>query len=240
MKLNELYKLYKGKKPLLMSNEIIVNYPAIKDNTSNFVKDYLENYEYYDMFFSLKFGEADLLYEPDAWIDMCNSIIMNSMTSLSRVYYALSIVYNPTHNYDGKSTTTTTGIISKDMGNDTTTYTHGEKKSTDSYGSTKTDTINATVPYDATDIYKNTDKATVNGDPFENSTTEQSYIDVNDIEYGKETSADYIVTEEKGGNLGVTTTTQMLEGEWNFRKKDFFNMIYEKIYTNLLMWGYDD
>lgn len=224
---------------MLMSNEILANYPVIENNTSNFVQDYLENYKYYDMFFSLKFGSADLLYEPDTWMEMCNSVIANSIISLARVYYALSIAYDPTHNYDGKSVVTTSGTISKDSGNDTTTYTHGEKKSIDNYGETNTETINSTVPYDMADVYKNTDKATVNGKPFENITTEQSYIDTDGTEYGKETSADYTVTEIKGGNLGITMTTQMLDSEWNFRKKDFFDMIYEKIYTNLLIWGYD-
>lgn len=241
MQLNDLYKLYKdNNKPLLMSEEILVNYPVIEKNTSNFVRDYLLNYKYYDMFFSLKFGRANLLYEPNMWIEMCNSIVMNSIYSLARMYYALSIAYDPTHNYDGKSVITTVGTISKDNGNDTVTYTHGEKKTTDNYGETNTSTINSTVPYDMTDTYKNTDKEIVNGNPFENSTTEQSYVDTNGTSYGKETTADYTVTEEKGGNLGATMTTQMLDSEWDFRKKDFFNMIYEKIYTNLLIWGYDD
>lgn len=241
MRLKDLYKTYKeDKKPLLMSEKLLTKYPQINNNTSNFVSDYLADFENFDLMMCLKYGDADLLYteQSDNWLDLCDAVMVNSIFSLARMYYALSIAYDPTHNYDGKSEIITRGTLSKDGGSDVDTYIHGEKKTTDRYGETNTETVNSTIPYDMTNTYKNTDKATVNGKPFENSTTEQTYTDTNNTEYGKETTVDYTVTEIKGGNLGVTMTTQMLESEWDFRKKDFFNMVYDKIYANLLTWGY--
>lgn len=243
MKLKSLYESYKKeKKPLLMSDKMLEKYPEIDNNTSNFVADYLSDFESFDLIFCLKYGNSDLLYpeQSDKWTDCCDAVITNSIFSLARMYYALSLAYDPTHNYDGKTEVVTKGILSKDDGSDTITYTHGEKTTTDNYGETNTETLNATIPYDMRDTFKNTDRATVNVKPIENSTTEHAFTDTNNTDYGKVITTDYSVTETKGGNLGITMTTQMLESELDFRKKDFFNTIYDKIYSNLLIWGYDE
>ena len=96
--------------------------------------------------------------------------------------YSLTLDYNPIHNYDG--TEKTTHIIDNHL--DTTTI-----------GATSGSINNKTNAYNTNSLVDDT---------LSNTTTEES---TNTINYGKITDT---TTIEKGGNLGVTTSEQMLTG----------------------------
>ena len=280
-----------------MSDELLSYYPSIKDNTTNFVRYYLDHFDKIDRAFYLRYATCEpiLIDEKQTfpsiyneWIENCNSFILYYMDSWARLFYALNIDYNPIHNYDGIMTTTTKGktentsgsdVTTLDYGDDKTTLEYGQDKTTLEYGQdkttdnigaqhsennlgkTKTVTSNSDVPYDMTD-YKNTSKSETNTDAVINSintnavtnittkeaktdtatkyaktdiTTKLAKTDTNRTVYGKQNNVDYTVTEEKGGNLGITSTQKMLLQEFELRLKSFFDNLFTTIYRELLI-----
>ena len=282
---------------MLMSDELLSFYPTIKDNTTNFVRYYLDHFEKIDRAFYLRYATCEpiLMDEKSTypsiyneWIENCNAFILYYMDSWARLFYGLNIDYNPIHNYDGIMTTTTRGKTEDtsgsdvttidygvdkttlEYGKDKTTLEYGQDKTTDNIGSqhsennlgqTKTTTSNSDVPYDMTD-YKNTSKSETNTDAVINSintdavtntttkdaktdtttkdaktdtTTKDAKTDTNRTVYGKQNNVDYTVTEEKGGNLGVTSTQSMLLQEYELRLKSFFDNLFTTISRELLI-----
>ena len=264
---------------MLMNDELLSFYPTIKDNTTNFVRYYLDHFEKIDRAFYLRYATCEpiLMDEKSTfpsiyneWIENCNAFILYYMDSWARLFYGLSIDYNPIHNYDGVMTTTTKGKTEDTSGSDVTTLDYGQDKTTDNIGAqhsennlgqTKTVTSNSDVPYDMTD-YKNTSKSETNTDSVINSintdavtntttkdaktdtttkdaktdtTTKDAKTDTNSTVYGKQNNVDYTVTEEKGGNLGVTSTQSMLLQEYELRLKSFFDNLFTTISRELLI-----
>ena len=92
--------------------------------------------------------------------------------------------------------------------------------------------------------YKNTSKSetntdaiinSINTDAVTNTTTKDAKTDKNTTVYGKQNNVDYTVTEEKGGNLGVTSTQSMLLQEYELRLKSFFDNLFTTISRELLI-----
>lgn len=248
-------------KPMLMSDELLSYYPVIKDNTTNFIRYYLDHFDKIDRAFYLRYASCEPILMDDKsdfpslyneWIENCNSFILYYMDSWARLFYGLNIDYNPIHNYDGIMTTTTKGKTEDTSGSDVTTLNYGQDKTTDNIGAqhsennlgqTKTVTSNSDVPYDMTD-YKNTSKSEtntdaitnfINTDAVMNTTTKDAKTDKNTTVYGKQNNVDYTVTEEKGGNLGVTSTQSMLLQEYELRLKSFFDNLFTTISRELLI-----
>ena len=280
-----------------MSDELLSYYPTIKDNTTNFVRYYLDHFDKIDRAFYLRYATCEPILMDDKstfpsiyneWIENCNAFILYYMDSWARLFYGLNIDYNPIHNYDGIMTTTTKGKTEDTSGSDVTTLDYGQDKTTLEYGKdkttleygqdkttdnigaqhsqnnlgqTKTTTSNSDVPYDMTD-YKNTSKSETNTDAIVNSvdtnavtntttkdaktdtttkdaktdtTTKDAKTDTNRTVYGKQNNVDYTVTEEKGGNLGVTSTQSMLLQEFELRLKSFFDNLFTTISRELLI-----
>ena len=67
------------------------------------------------------------------------------------------------------------------------------------------------------------------------TTTKLAKTDTNRTVYGKQNNVDYTVTEEKGGNLGITSTQKMLLQEFELRLKSFFDNLFTTIYRELLI-----
>ena len=246
---------------MLMNDELLSFYPTIKDNTTNFVRYYLDHFEKIDRAFYLRYATCEPILMDDKstypsiyneWIENCNAFILYYMDSWARLFYGLNIDYNPIHNYDGIMTTTTKGKTEGTSGSDITTLDYGQDKTTDNIGAqhsennlgqTKTVTSNSDVPYDMRD-YKNTSKSetntdaiinSINTDAVTNTTTKDAKTDINTTVYGKQNNVDYTVTEEKGGNLGVTSTQTMLLQEYELRLKSFFDNLFTTISRELLI-----
>ena len=298
---------------MLMSDELLSYYPTIKDNTTNFVRYYLDHFDKIDRAFYLRYASCEpvLMDEKSTfpsiyneWIENCNAFILYYMDSWARLFYGLNIDYNPIHNYDGVMTTTTKGKTEGTSGSDITTLDYGQDRTTDNIGAqhiqhnlggaktttinsdnttdnigaqhsknnlgqTKTTTTNSDVPYDMT-AYKDTSKSEtntdailnevntdavtntskkefksetntnavvneINTDAVINTSTKDAKTDTNTTVYGKQNNVDYTVTEEKGGNLGITSTQSMLLQEFELRLKSFFDNLFTTISRELLI-----
>lgn len=248
-------------KPLLMNETINAYYPIIYDSdgeesTINFVDDYLLEHTLFDDYAKFQYGQR--MYDCDGdtftsvyndWIEECNSIVAIHLTSWARLYYALSLSYNPLWNVDG----TEKEIYSEELttnvfGSDKNTTVYGTDKSTNVFGTDKSTNVIANrsnesteygMSYDTNTEHKSGRTSdTIGGgtdtttrDSRTDTNTRDSHTDTNTRDSRTDTSnvGEHTITKIRGGNIGVTETTALLNHEWEFRRKDFFKEIIETI-----------
>lgn len=186
-------------------------YPTIPDNNSNFLTDYAAMKNQINLyavhrrgsqFVELDIDEEDL--QPD-WYDLIDAITTIHLDSWARLYYALSLSYNPIWNVDG-TTVTERDEHENAMDYAQQTITNGTRSDSTTYHS---------VSYDSA-LEKETGKDEFSQGQQQN--TIGAHKDTNTIGAEKE-------TQTRSGNIGVTMTQQMLNAEWEFRKKSFFESI---------------
>ena len=239
-----------------------LTYPQPDPETDeNFIEDYQANADNYNLYALLKRGNQSLDIDEDLYemldsdniaaytMALAEAITDTHLNAWARLYYALSLAYNPLYNVDG-----------------TTTRTTSEKVRTDSYGAQSGgNTVGAT---DASDIFGNrsetlgqhTDTQTEYAVSFDASAEKETGSVSNNIAQQTNTQASYTdrhtsvarndthsesahedthtddeftETEVRKGNIGVTMSQQLLEAEWNLRKKDFFATIINQMLDEL-------
>ena len=240
-KIRDLYKeAQTEQKAMLMTNALVSIYPEIgvSEDQVNFVSDYLDNKSYYDRYFVNLHGEK--MYDLDAWKENatdaeafaiwladCDAIVATHLDAWARLYYALSLQYNPIWNVDGTTV--------KTFSEHETTDSYGEKVRTDNYGEDKTTDGQRTdtsktyaVAYDSTTEKESGKVEDVTGEQvITRDTREDTHTDAESEDV--HTSGSHTETEVRSGNIGVTMTQQLLNAEWDFRKKNFFSMIMKTI-----------
>lgn len=240
-KIRELYKeAQTEEKALLMSDALVDVYPEIGESSDqvNFISDYLDSSEYLDRFFVNQHGNK--IYSEDdwkedatdaeafgIWLSDCDAIVATHLDAWARLYYALSLQYNPIWNIDGTTI--------KEFSEHETTDSIGERELTDSYAQDqttdgqRTDTSKTySVSFDATTEKETGKVEDVTGQQV---TTRSAREDVHTNAAAEDvhTSGEHTETETRSGNIGVTMTQQLLSAEWELRKKNFFQTIMKTI-----------
>ena len=242
--------------PFLFSNG--VTYPTIEGNESNFLEDYLEDYEKLDHLFYRKYSSMIYLNVDNdiplnEWKEDVNSILYYYLDGWARLYYALSLAYNPIYNVDGKTETTVEGKTEGLSGSDSIEHDIKQHRTVNAYGEDKTtyqkavyeetnthydvandSTEEKETAKDVTSIPLHSDEDTRAS--RSDTVTTDPYKDVDTTKYGKINEVDYTTTETRQGNIGVTMTQQMLEREWEFRKHAFWENVFRAIVKELLYW----
>lgn len=273
-------------------------YPSPDPETNeNFIEDYQDNASNYNLYAMLKRGNQSLdideeMFEmldvdnaADYTMALAKAVTDTHLSSWARLYYALSLAYNPLYNVDGTTTKTIsqrerTDAYGAQSGGQTigavsTSDIHGAQSGSTIYGAVSesdihgaksatlgehTDTqTNYSVSFDAA-TEKETGKtsnllgaqtnteATYTDSHTEqqrtDQTSSQSYTDSHTEQArsdshqeaahtDKHTDAEYTETEERKGNIGVTMSQQLLNAEWELRKKDFFATIINQMLDEL-------
>lgn len=127
-----------------------------------------------------------------------------------RAYLALNEEYNPLHNYDKDSKITTETDAHTD------TQKNPKVKTTNSGGTTTS--TDKTSPYDAGNSFVNKGQTET---ILPQVWTETDAFNV-DTDYGKQK---VVMTEKTAGNIGVTTSAQMLTGELEVRVNNLVDYI---------------
>ena len=147
-KLKDIYKGLANNQVLLFDSAINTYYPDIEGNESNFLTDYATLHGYIDGEFAHKFGERVIDLEADTVSDAIiefkgttTGVCLLNLTNWARLYYALSLDYNPLYNVDGLTTYT--------HGAQSETYSYGKDKTTAQYGATQ-DTMQYGATQDTT------------------------------------------------------------------------------------------
>ena len=243
-----------------------LTYPTFPDNDSNFIEDYQSNAASFNKYALLKRGDQVVKFDEgdyeDGWdflSEVSEAITDVHLDSWARLYYALSLSYNPLYNVDGTTTRETTQRQRTDLfGAQSGTSVFGATSNTDNWGAvSKTDQYgnksatlgahtdtqtNSSVSFDSgteketgqtqnsygsqtnteasyTDSHSELAKMdTHTGAARNDSHSENSYTDTH-------TDSAFTETETRQGNIGVTMSQQLLEAEWKFRQKSFFETI---------------
>ena len=243
-----------------------LTYPTIEDNDSNFITDYQANASSYNGYAILKRGNQVIKVDEEdynpAWDylkEVSGYVTDAHLTEWARLYYALSLSYNPLYNVDGTTIRSTTQRQRTDAyGAQSGTSVFGATSNTDNWGAvSKTDQFgnkSATIG-SHTDTQTNSSVSFDSGAEKETgqtqnaygqqTNTEASYTDTHselakiDTHTGlarndshsenahsdTHTDAAFSETETRKGNIGVTMSQQLLDAEWELRKKSFFATI---------------
>lgn len=229
-RIKELY-LENGNQPFIFNSSMIADYPEIEGNESDFISDYLDVSDALDRFFVMEYGKmvydgifGDSLEEFKK--DVSASIYMN-FYSWARLYYALSLAYNPLYNVDGSTTRTySEHTIDDTFGERETTFTKGNQQNTE--GVRENNTTTSETSYDSglpkeSGRSNSVDSAVTNSEGQRIDTTE-------DAEYtNTRVSGEHMETETRKGNIGVTKSTELMESEWEFRRRNFFRDVFKTI-----------
>lgn len=172
-------------------------------------------------------AELELLYPSAPFMATMLSIwSYKELPTWERAYKAVTEEYNPLHNYDRYEEWT-------DTGTDTETGT-GSTTNSGTSSSTSTDTgdteqVNQISAYNASD-FQNQSKSTATRDLAGTATTETSGTSSSSAETSRDTSGEH--SGHLYGNIGVTTSQQMLTAEldiagraniYDYITKDFKN-----------------
>ena len=241
-KIKQLYDYAKENNHRLLFESTGITYPVIEGNTSNFINDYIANAEYLDKMFYIRYASMKpILPDEDMdeyfanWKSSIQAVLYFYLDAWARLYYALSLAYNPTWNYDGHNTTTTKGKTEGLSGTDTVVYDRDAHITTEARGAKTTTDTEYEVPFDST-TEKEVGKSVAGDTAYTDTITEQANIDEDRTTYGKQNNVDYTVSETKGGNQGTTTTQTMLNEEYELRKRSFFDNCFKAICKELLYW----
>ena len=140
-------------------------------------------------------------------------------TKWNKIYEALSVEYNPLENYSMEETRTPN--LTDEVKNT------GDDKTSVNLDNTTTSYV---MGYNTANE-KESGKTTSNG----NAANNFSKVDYNSTHTSKHTGTEHIT---RTGNIGVTTSQQMLQSEFEVRQYDFYQGIYNDIdeFITTLKW----
>lgn len=179
----------------------------------------------------LYFKNANNIIEPDNVVTIANLIYSVRKSSWEHLYKAYTSEYNPIHNVDATIEITEDNTHSDNRTtSDNTTESGTSTTSSNASGSNSTNTNNTTsgfnssgyVPDNASNSSGNTG-ASSSSNATNSSTTGSNGTDSNAGEYST------VRSERRYGNIGVTSSSQLVTGEKNLWQWDFMKSIYEDI-----------
>lgn len=173
--------------------------------------------------------------------EMACAHMFGKIDELSRMYYALSLPYNPLYNKDATETHTETGTIKDTHDGEDNTRTLGTTQDATTHSDSgkrngailETATVTEetqNAPYNDNDYY-NTDKVKTETPVMGTDTHATNEVDyANSTQYGHTIEKLYnkTDTDRSFGNLGVTKSTELLQSEYDTRAKlSFWNYLYK-------------
>ena len=133
--------------------------------------------------------------------------------------------YNPIENYNSSETESTTSENTTTSGNENTTTT-----TTNSTTENSGDTTNKVSPYDS-ENFNNDNNTTTTNTTTGNATDTTTINDSGNMSSNGTSSR----TLTRKGNIGVTTTQQMIESEYELRAKNLIFEFLEKVSKFILL-----
>lgn len=197
---------------ITLQNNLNVTY----NNTVLIKSEYVEN------MFRLKYGTWETLDETSEDFKHTFDLYNEYMTpNLNKAITALKAEYNPLNNYEGK-----TEII-QEYGEQTQNFVKGQESITNTNNAVTDNTEDYVTSYDSNIFSPSTKNKNDYGERI--STTENgTRTDTNTIN-----SYTNKVTEIKAGNMGVTTSQQMITEEINLRLKNIYDMYIDNFVKNV-------
>lgn len=202
---------------LLISLMALVNQDDTILNSTNFPLPAGVTHENLDPLLLAETAELELLYpEPSTLKTVIKAWATVRGPAWSRMIQALTEEYNPLHNYDRLETWTDSSEKSESRDGSSASSSSG----TGSTSGSGTDTTTVAGFNDQSNL--------VNKDRVSSSTSANSSSSSDDESEYSETTGEEGLTSHEGrirGNIGVTTSAQMLAGELEIRREDIYKII---------------
>lgn len=196
----------------------ITNKPFINENSLDFIPNFLTTEEFQTILtdtITIKYSNLKLRVTSSETIkSICNSIYRMFAYKYEKLYNTLSLEYNPIENYSMIETSKSSKTINK-----------GEAKTTNTTGSQNGTTENQVVPYE-TNVYNNESKTINNSSERTDILIEDSKIDSEEEEHEL----------TRSGNIGVTTSQQMIESERNVAFFSLYELIAKDIMKEICVY----
>lgn len=200
---------------------------SLRLNNRNLLPEYMhtDDYPYLGTYFEnaneldfkylgVNYGTLPTVSDLISDIDMLvKATIKTNDYKYRKILAVNSAEYNPIWNVDGKETET------HEIAQRKTTSDMGEREVTNDYGDSSFTTVNSEVPNDTT-TEKEIGSTSTTRDAYEDSTTANAYQDVVTEDGYTDT-----ITKERGGNIGVTMTQQLIEAERKIADYDLTHVI---------------
>lgn len=203
----------------------IIDFSAIFSNVHFFEPLGISSIEVYTIF-TIKY--FNFIYVSDDLTEI-GSIISNLAEIYNNEYTTkvglLLMDYNPIENYNSSETETTTSENTTTSGNENTTTT-----TTNSTTENSGETTNKVSPYDS-ENFNNDNNTTTTNTTTGNATDTTSINDSGNMSSNGTSSR----TLTRKGNIGVTTTQQMIESEYELRAKNLVFEFLEKVSKFILL-----
>ena len=203
----------------------ITEFSAIFSNVHFFEPLGISSLEVYTIF-TIKY--FNFIYISDDFTEL-GSIISNLSEIYNNEYTTkvglLLTDYNPIENYNSSETETTTTENATTTGNENTTTT-----TTNSTTENSGDTTNKVSPYDS-ENFNNDNNTTTTNTTTGNATDTTTINDTGNMSSNGTSSR----TLTRKGNIGVTTTQQMIESEYELRAKNLLIEFLEKVSKFILL-----
>ena len=206
-------------------NDKIAEFSAIFSNVHFFEPLGISSVELYTTF-TIKY--FNFIYISDDVTEVA-SIISNLAEIYNNEYTTkvsmLLMDYNPIENYNSTETESTTSENTTSSGNENTTTT-----TTNSTTENSGDTTNKVSPYDS-ENFNNDNNTTTTNTTTGNATDTTTINDSGNMSSNGTSSR----TLTRKGNIGVTTTQQMIESEYELRAKNLVFEFLEKVSKFILL-----
>ena len=204
MYLNEIARELKGQFAVIYNDTVLIK------------SEYVEN------MFRLKYGTWETLDKTTEDFKHTFDLYNEYMTAnLNKAISALTAEYNPLNNYEGK-----TEII-QEYGEQTQNFVKGQESIRNTNNAVTDNTEDYITSYDS-DIFSPSSKNKNDYGERISTTEDGTRTDTN-------TANSYTnkVTEIKAGNMGVTTSQQMITEEMNLRLKNIYDMYIDNFVKNV-------
>ena len=203
----------------------ITEFSAIFSNVHFFEPLGISSIEVYTIFtikyFNFIYISSDVT-EVASIISNLSEIYNNEYTTKVRL---LLMEYNPIENYNSSETETTSSENTTTSGNENTTTT-----TTNSTSENSGETTNKVSPYD-NENFNNDNNTTTTNTTSDNATDTTTINDTGNMSSNGKSSR----TLTRKGNIGVTTTQQMIESEYELRAKNLVFEFLEKVSKFILL-----
>lgn len=204
-----------------------ITYPTIEGNESNFLTDYQADFKLFDRDFVHEYGERYVDFESEdpediaaEWTDELYSILRIYLDSWARLYYALSIDFNPVFNVEEHTTS--------QYGQDVNTDSYGQHQRTSQYGATQEtlgtrsdSSTSYAVSFDNT-TEKETGKQEDSIGQQVNSTLQHTDTHTDAAAIDTHTRSQHTDQVDRTGNIGVVSATSLVEQEIKLRRNYSF------------------
>lgn len=220
MKISDLMTILKTNNKHLISDAIIEKNPEL-------LSVYNNNKNNYDLKFNMLYGKLNLLdsFENSDAIELSDALISilfdDNAYKYNKLFNTLSLEYDPIENYNRDETITT------NYGNTMRTENYGLSKTSNIYGDAVTENENFKSAYNENDYSKDS-KSVITDKTKTDTTTIDAKTDT--VSESAHTDSIHNITK---GNIGVTTSQQMIQSERDVANFVLYDIIFNDIIDSI-------